>query len=97
MEYPSPSNTIFFDFGFRRRKIGDFLRVSAVRGTRTVPRPALRRSPGGRLVVGRASVFHDHGHNAVPRRQHDRAQAVHSGRTSGHALVDVSTPEIAHR
>lgn len=81
---------------FRRRKVGDFLRVSAVRGARTVPRPALRRSSRRRVVVGRAVVLHDHRHDALRRRQHGRAQAVHTGRPGGNARVDVAIVEIAH-
>lgn len=81
----------------RRRKIGDVLRISAVRGSRTVPGPALRRTSRRRVVAGRAAVLYDHGHDAVYRRQHGRAQAVHFGRTGGHAVVDVSIVGVAHR
>lgn len=82
---------------FRQRKTGDFLRISAVRGARIVPRPALRWSSSRRVVAGRAAVLYDYGHDAVSWGQHDCAQEVHTGWTGGHALVDVSTVEIAHR
>lgn len=73
------------------------MRISAVRGTRTVPGPALRRPSRRRLVAGSAVVLHDHGPDAVPRRQHGRAQTVHSSRAGGGARVDVTAVEAPHR
>jgi len=49
------------------------------------------------VVAGRAVVLHDHSLDAVLERQHDRAQAVHIGRTGGRARVDVPDVKIAHR
>lgn len=82
---------------YRRRKVGDVLRVPAVRGARTVPGRALRRPTRGRVVVGRAAVLHDHRHDAFPRRQHGRAQTVNTGRARGNAGVYVPAVKVTHR